>query len=123
MNAALVEVAVGAIVHWAGRVDRSDAEHWLGIWPRHDELSEEDYFAVLDQFGPERKLRAGRDFLPVMDGNESTGLYDRTAAMPGSPAVPADSYEREDAELDEVVVFDDADGYGIDGRAAKAGAL
>lgn len=105
----LVEVAVEAIKGFAGNVDRHDAEYFLGVWPHRQALDVDDWAAVLDRFGAERELVPGSDFLP--------------AAMPGSPAVPADSYERTDAELDGAVVFDDADGYGIDGRAAKAGAL
>lgn len=68
-------------------------------------------------------------YRPATLGTESSGVLPQDvagymptlAAMPGSPAVLADSYERTDAELDGAVVFGDADGYGIDGRAAKAG--
>lgn len=74
MNAALVEVAVGALVHFASPVDRSDAEYFLGLWPRSRELSDEDRTAVLDRFGPEREPVAGLDWLPVLTGNESLGI-------------------------------------------------
>lgn len=75
-SASMVETAVTALRYWIGPdADRTDAEHWLAEWPLHKGLSDEDYAAVLNAFGPEPELVPGLDFLPPLTGSESTGLY------------------------------------------------